>query len=47
MIFFDVTSLFTVVQLDYTIHLTLKRIYSDKETETKISRKDMRNYRNL
>ena len=29
--------------LYYTIDLTLKRIYDDKEIETKISRKDMKN----
>ena len=44
MISFDVSSLFTMVLLNYTIDLTLKRIYSDKEIETKISsRKDMKN----
>ena len=32
-----------MVPLDYTIDLTLKRIYDDKEIETKISRKDMKN----
>ena len=42
MISFDVSSLFTMVPLDYTIDLTLKRIYGDKEIETKISRKDMK-----
>ena len=43
MISFDVSSLFTMVPLDYTIDLTLKRIYDDKENETKISRKDVKN----
>ena len=43
MISFDVSSLFTMVPLDFTIYLTLKRIYGDKEIETKISRKDMKN----
>ena len=32
----------TINSLDYTIDLTLKRIYGDKEIETKISRKDMK-----
>ena len=43
MISFDVSSLFTMFPLDYTIDLTLKRVYGDKEIETKISRKDMKN----
>ena len=43
MIYFDGSSLFTMVPLEYTIDVTLKRIYSDKEIETKISRKDMKN----
>ena len=43
MISFDVSLLFTMVPLDYTIDLTLKRIFGDKEIETKISRKDMKN----
>ena len=43
MIYFDASSLFTMVPLEYTIDVTLKRIYSDKEIETKISRKDMKN----
>ena len=43
MISFDVSSLFTMVPLDYTIDLTLKQIYGYKEIETKISRKDMKN----
>ena len=47
MISFDVSSLFTMVSLDYTIDLTLKRIYGDKENETKISRKDMKNLLSL
>ena len=29
--------------LDYAIDLTLKRIYSEKEIETEISRKDRKN----
>ena len=32
-----------MLPLDYTIDLTLKQIYGDKEIETKISRKDMKN----
>ena len=32
-----------MIALDYTIDLTLKRIHGDKEIETKISRKDMKN----
>ena len=47
MMFFHVSSLFTMVQLDYTIDLTLKRIYGDKEFETTISRKDMENLLSL
>ena len=44
---FDVSSLFTMVPLEYTIYLTLKQIYDDKEVETKISRKDMKNLSSL
>ena len=43
MLYFDASSLFTMVPLEYTIDVTLKRIYGDKEIETKISRKDMKN----
>ena len=43
MISFDACSLFTVVPLDYTIDLTLKRIYGDKKIENNISRKDWKN----
>ena len=43
MISVGVSSLFTMVLLDYTIELTLKRIYGDKEIETEISRNDMNN----
>ena len=42
MISFDVTSLFTMVPLDYTIDLVLKRIYDDKEIQTKINRTEMK-----
>ena len=44
---FDVSSLFTMVLLDYAIDVTLKQIYRDKEIETKISRKDMKNLLSL
>ena len=47
MISFDVSSIFTIVPLDYTIDLTLKQIYGDKEIETKISRKDVKNLLSL
>ena len=43
MISFDVSSLFTMVPLDCIVDLTLKRIYGDKEIESKISRKNMKN----
>ena len=33
----NVSFVFTTVSIDYTIDLTLKRIYDDKEIETKIS----------
>ena len=42
MISFDVTFLFTMVPLDYTIDLVLKRIYDDKEIQTKINRTEMK-----
>ena len=42
LISFDVTSLFTNVPLDYTISIVLKQIYGQRELETKISRKDMK-----
>ena len=41
-IFFDFSSLFTMVPLAYTNDLTLKGIYCDKKIETKISRKDIK-----
>ena len=44
---FDASSLFTMVSPDYVIDLTLKRIYGNKEIETKISRKDMKNLLSL
>ena len=43
MISFDACSLFTMVPLDYTIDLTLKRIYGDNKIENNISRKDWKN----
>ena len=33
----NVSFIFTTVSIDYTIDLTLKQIYDDKEIETKIS----------
>ena len=47
MMSFDISSLYIMVPLDYTIDLTLKRIYGDKEIETKISRKNMKNLLSL
>ena len=44
---FDASSLFTMISPDYVIDLTLKRIYGNKEIETKISRKDMKNLLSL
>ena len=40
---FDVFSLFTMVPLEHTTDLTLKQIYDDKEIETNINMKDMKN----
>ena len=42
LILFDVTSLCTNVPLDYTISIILKQIYDERELETKILRKEMR-----
>ena len=42
LILFDVTSLCTNVSLDYTISIILKRIYDQRELETKILRKEMK-----
>ena len=39
---FDVTSLFTMVLLDFTIDLVLKRIYDRKDIQTKISKYEMK-----
>ena len=47
MIFFDASFLLSMVLLDYTIDITLKRIYGDHEIKTKISRKDMNNLLSL
>ena len=43
MISFDIFSLFTVAPLDYTIDLTLKQIYGDKEIKTKTGRTNVKN----
>ena len=43
MIPFNVSSLFAMFPLEYTIDLTLKRIYSDEEIKSKISRMGMTN----
>ena len=40
---FDVFALFNMLPLDYTIHLTLNWNYGDKEIESKISKKDIKN----
>lgn len=40
---FNVSSLFTMVSLDYTIDVTFKQIYDDKEIKTRIGRKDIKN----
>ena len=40
---FNVSSLFAIVLLEYAINLAFKRSYIDKEIETKISRKHMKN----
>ena len=47
LISFEVSSLFTMVPLDYTIDPTLKGIYGDKEIGTKINRKDLKNLLSL
>ena len=41
LILFDVISLFTNVPSDYTINIILKRVYYQRELETKLSRKEM------
>ena len=40
---FDVSSLFTMVSLDFTIDPILKQIYGNKKFETKVNRKGMKN----
>ena len=40
---FDVSSLFTMVSLDFTIDRILKQIYGNKKFETKVNRKGMKN----
>ena len=47
MIFFDTSFLLSMVPLDYTIDITLKRIYGDHEIKTKIIRKGMNNLLSL
>ena len=42
LISFDVKSLFTNVPVDSTIDLILKRIYKDKEIQTNITKKEMK-----
>ena len=42
LIHFDVTSLFTNVPLDFTIHVILKRIYDEDEVNTNILKQQMR-----
>ena len=39
---FYVSSLFTNVPLDYTIDVILRRIYTDRETETNITKKELK-----
>ena len=40
---FDVSSLFTMVSLHFTIDPILKQIYGNKEFKTKVNRKGMKN----
>ena len=40
---FDISFLFTMVSLDYTTDLTLKRIHENKEIQTQISMKEVKN----
>ena len=47
MVSFDVKSLFTNVLLEKTIEITLKRIYEHKETNTSISKKEMKQFLTL
>ena len=39
---FDVSSLFTNVPLGYTIDVTLRRIYTQREIETNITKKELK-----
>ena len=39
---FDITFLFIMVSLDFTINLVLKMIYDRKERQTKISKNEMK-----
>ena len=38
----DVSSLFTNVPLDYTIDVILRRIYTEREIETNITKKELK-----
>ena len=40
---FDISFLCTMVSLDYTTDLTLKRIHENKEIQTQISMKEVKN----
>ena len=42
MVSFDVVSLFTITSLDQTIDIIIKRIYYNKETNTDVPKKEMR-----
>ena len=42
MVSFDVSSLFTNVPLDYNIEVILQRIYTQKEIETSITKKKLK-----
>ena len=44
LISFDVKPLFSNVPLDYTIDIILKRIYDQKELETKVLQKEMKDF---
>ena len=42
MVSLDVSSLFTNVPLDYTIDVILRRIYTQREIETNITKKELK-----